>query len=267
MPVSVSVKEVCACIEEFAPLALQEAWDNCGLLVGASEQAVDKALLTIDVTEAVVAEAIDLKAQMIISHHPVILSGVKQLTGANDAQRAVMLAVKHDIALYAAHTNMDLVQGGVSYRMAQKLGLRAVQALAPRTGLGQQLATGLGVVGILPAPVGEQNFLQALKDIFHAPAIRHTRLRGKEISKVALCGGSGSSLLEDAVRSQADVFVTADFKYHQFADADNHLLVADLGHFESEQFTKEIFHEILIKKFPTFAAHFSQVKTNPINYL
>ena len=363
-----SVKDICTCIEEFAPLSFQESWDNCGLLVGNPDQTVEKVLLTVDVSEAVVAEAVDVQAQMIVSHHPLILSGIKQLTGSNDAQRAIALAIKRDVAIYAAHTNMDSAPGGVSYRMAAKLGLTDLQVLSPQGAGWQKLVAyipfshfeqvrqavfdagaghignydscsysvegkgtfraldgaqpfvgqhgtlhtepeirfetvfpshlnrqivaalmgshpyeepafdiyalqnantraGMGVVGLLPEPVSELHFLNGLKETFHAPVIRHTHLRNKEIQRVALCGGSGSSLLANVIRSKANVFVTADFKYHQFADAEQDILVADIGHFESEQFTKEIFHEILVKKIPNFAVHFSKIKTNPINYL
>ncbi len=362
------VYDICQCIEEFAPLSFQESWDNCGLIVGSQKKSVDTILLTIDVTEAVVAEAIEYRAQMIVSHHPVILSGIKQLTGTTDAQRAVMLAVKNDIAIYAAHTNMDVTPNGVSHRMAEKLELGNIQVLAPQGSGLQKLVTfipksyfekvreaifhagaghignydscgygvegkgsfralenstpfvgqvghlhaepeirfetifpshlssqviaalienhpyeevaydiyalqnidywvGLGVVGVLPSPVSEQHFLKKLKDVFLAPTIRHTNFRQQQVQTIALCGGSGSSLLGQAVRAKADILVTADFKYHQFADAENNILIADIGHFESEQFTKEIFHEILMKKNPNFAVHFSKVKTNPINYL
>ncbi len=361
------VKDICSCIEEFAPLSYQESWDNCGLLIGSPQQVVNKALLTIDVTEAVVAEAVEQKTQIIISHHPLILSGIKRLTESTDTQRAVAMAIKNNIAVYAAHTNMDVAPGGVSRRMADKLDLIDVEVLSPQgsglqklvtyiprdyfnqvreavfhagaghignydmcgygvegkgtfrasenadpfvgqrgslhtepemrfetifpTHLGRQIIAalldshpyeepaydiyalqntdkrvGLGVIGILPNALDEQRFIQKLKDTFSVPFVRHTEFRNKDIRKVALCGGSGSSLLGNAVRGKADVFVTADFKYHQFADAERNILVADIGHFESEQFTKEIFHEILTKKFPNFAVHFSKVKTNPINY-
>ena len=364
----ISVKDICSCIEEFAPLSWQESWDNCGLLVGNPQQTVGKVLLTVDVTETVVTEAIDVRAQMIVCHHPLILSGIKQLTGSNDVQRAIALAVKNDVAIYVAHTNMDSAPGGVSHRMAAKLGLTDLQVLSPQGAGLQKLVTfipashfeqvsravfeagaghignydscgfsmegkgtfraldgatpfvgtqgalhtetevrfetvfpsrfsrqivaalieshpyeepaydlyalqntdtrvGLGVAGILPAPVNEKQFLNLLKGTFSAPTIRHTNLKGTMIRKVALCGGSGSSLLANAIRCKADVFVTADFKYHQFADAAQDILVADIGHFESEQFVKEIFYELLIKKFSNFAVHFSKIKTNPINYL
>jgi dinuclear metal center YbgI/SA1388 family protein len=267
----ITVQDICLCIEDFAPLSCQESWDNCGLLIGNPLQTVDRALLTIDVTEAVVAEAIHVQAQMIVAHHPLILSGIKRLTGSNDVQRATMLAIRNHIAVYAAHTSMDVASGGVSHRMAAKLGLYNLQVLLPQgSALQKQNAdtqVGLGVVGMLPNPMSELNFLEKLKETFLAPIVRHTRLRNKSIRRVALCGGSGSSLLTNAIRSEADVFVTADFKYHKFADAEQDILVADIGHFESEQFTKEIFREILLKNFPTFAAHFSKTITNPINYI
>jgi len=362
------IKDICSYIEEFAPLSYQESWDNCGLLVGNPNQTVGKVLLTVDVTEAVVAEAVEVQAQMIVSHHPLILSGVKQLTGSADAQRAIALAIRNDIAIYAAHTNMDAAPGGVSYRMAAKIGLTNLQALSPHGAGLQKLVTfipashfeqvrqavfeagaghignydlcgysvegngtfraldgahpfagqygtlhaepeirfetvfpsrfnrqivtalmnshpyeepafdiyalqntdtrvGLGVVGMLPAPVSELHFLNLLKETFLTQVIRHTNMSSKDIQRIALCGGSGSSLLANAIRSKADAFVTADFKYHQFADAEQNILVADIGHFESEQFVKEIFYELLVKKIPNFAVHFSKIKTNPINYL
>jgi len=365
--IMVIVKDICSCVEEFAPLSFQESWDNCGLLVGSSEQSVSKVLLTVDVTEAVVAEAVDVQAQMIVSHHPLMVSGVRQLTGSTDSQRAIAMAIRNDIAIYAAHTNLDSAPGGVSYRMAAKIGLYDLQVLSPQesglqklvtyipashfeqvrqavfeAGAGhignydscgfsvegkgtfhaldgarpfagqhgtihietelrfetvfssrfnQQIVTallnshpyeepaydiyalqntdtriGLGLVGKLPTPVSELDFLIRLKEIFLAPVIRHTKLKGKEIQKVALCGGSGSSLLANAVHSKADVYVASDFKYHQFADAEHNIFVADVGHFESEECAKEIFYELIIKKIPNFAVHFSKVITNPINY-
>ena len=364
----VSVKDICSCIEEFAPLSFQESWDNCGLLVGNPERPIQKVLLTVDITEAVVAEAVDVQAQMIVGHPPLMVSGVRQLTGSTDAQRAIALAIRNDIAIYAAHTNLDSAHGGVSYRMAAKLGLSGLQALSPQASglqklvafipashfeqvqqaiydagaghignydscgysvegkgtfraldgaqpfVGQhgtlhtepeirfetvfpsrfnrQIVTallnshpyeepaydiyalqntdtrvGLGLAGMLPTPVSELHFLNRLKEIFLTPVIRHTKLKGKEIQKVALCGGSGSSLMANAIRCKADAYVAADFKYHQFADAEQDILVADVGHYESEQFAKEIFYELIIKKIPNFAVHFSKVITNPINYL
>jgi len=362
-----TVKDICLCIEEFAPLSWQESWDNCGLLVGNLNQAVGKVLLTVDVTEAVVAEAVDVQAQMIVSHHPLMRSGIRQLTGSTNEQRAIALAIKHDIAIYAAHTNLDSAPGGVSHRMASKLGLVDLQVLSPQASGLQKLVTyipashfeqvrqavfdagaghignydscgysvegagtfraldgatpfagqrgtlhtepeirfetvfssylnrqvasallgshpyeepafdiyalqntdqrvGLGLVGMLPAPMSELQFLEKLKEIFSPPVIRHTNLKNKQIQRVALCGGSGYSLLANAIRSNADVYVAADFKYHQFAEAEQDIMVADVGHYESEQFVKEIFYELLLKKISNFAVDFSKVKTNPINH-
>ena len=363
----VTVKDICLCIEEFAPLSFQESWDNCGLLVGLREWSVSKVLLAVDVTEAVVAEAVEEQAQMIVCHHPLMLSGIRQLTGCSDAQRAIATAVKNDVAIYAAHTNIDSVYGGVNYRFAAKLGLTRVQSLTPKdAGLQKLVAfvpashfegvrqalfeagagcignydccgysvegkgsfraldganpfvgrhgtlhiepemrfetifpahlnrqitsalvnshpyeepafdiyslknidvqTGLGVVGYLPSPVSELDFLKKLKEIFSPPFIRHTNFTGREIQKVALCGGSGGSLLANVAACRSDAFVTGDLKYHQFADAGHELFVADIGHFESEHFAKEIFYELILKKFSNFAVSFSKVKTNPINY-
>jgi dinuclear metal center YbgI/SA1388 family protein len=258
-----TVEDICRCIEDFAPLSLQESWDNSGLCVGSPRQLVNMALLTVDVTEAVVMEAVKAGAQLIVSHHPVTLSGVRRLTGATETERTLMAAVRHGIAIYSAHTNLDSASGGISHRMAQLLGLKDVRPLIPQ-GNG---TVGMGAVGTLPAPMDEEEWLRFIKEVFGAKVVRYTPLRGKKIHRAALCGGSGSSLLHEAVASQADAYVTADFKYHQFADAAADILVADVGHFESEQCAKEIFYELISEKMPTFAVRFSEVNTNPINCL
>lgn len=362
-----TVRDVVACIEEFAPSSYQESYDNSGLQVGDYLQDVKGILLSLDVTEEVITEAISFGCNMIVSHHPVIFGGLKRITGGSYTERIIAQAIKHDIAIYSCHTNIDNVYQGVSFRMAEKLGLSRIKVLKPASGLLYKLVTfvpvkhaeivrqaifsegaghiglydccsfnvsgegtfrasesaspyvgeigklhrepevrietvfpkhlessivsamikahpyeevaydiyplanrfenaGSGVIGYFDQPMVETDFLNRLKNVFSVPAIRHTDFLKRNISSVALCGGSGSFLLSDALKAKADAFVSGDFKYHQFFDAENRFLLADIGHFESEQFTLEIFYELLIKKFPNFALRFTKVKTNPINY-
>ena len=363
-----NVKSICELIEEVAPLSLQESYDNAGLLIGNRQMEINSVLVSIDITEEVIDEAIRKNCGLIISHHPLIFNGLKRLTGETEVQRCVAKAIKNDIAIYAAHTNLDNVLNGVSGKMAEKIGLKNIQILQPKRNRLLKLITyvphlysdkvrkvlfeagagqignydscsfnadgvgtfranenarpfvgnnnelhsepetrievilpdylknqvfeallkihpyeepaydfislqnawkevGAGVVGVLEHPEDELIFLNRIKEIFKIPVIRHTNLSGSKIKRVALCGGSGSEFLTDAIAAGADVFITGDFKYHEFFDAQNRIVIADIGHFESEQFTKDIFFEIITKKMPTFAVQISDSKTNPINYL
>lgn len=259
------VKDITAVIEEFAPLAYQESYDNSGLLVGDLNMDVKGALLCIDVTDAVIDEAISLNINLIITHHPLIFSGLKRLTNQNLVQRCVTKAIKADIAIYAAHTNIDNVFEGVNGVLADKLGLKNRMILKPMND-GQDEYIGAGIVGELKQSMDEDVFMEKLKEVFQTPTFKRTVFLNKKISKVALCGGAGSFLLQDAIRERADVFISADFKYHDYFDADNKILIADVGHYESEQFTKELFYHLIQKKFPTFAIHISKINTNPIIY-
>ena len=363
----VRIKEIAEYFETFAPLALQESYDNSGLILGDADAAVNSALVTLDVTEEVVDEAIETDAGIIIAHHPVIFSGLKKLTGRNYVERTVIKAIKNDIAIYAAHTNMDAVSGGVNSKICEKLGLRNCRTLQAARGRLKKLVTfipheaagkvreavfsagaghignydscgynlegtgsfrggentnpyvgkkgeihyekeirfetifpawleskitgallkshpyeevaydiypldniyekaGMGMIGELPDPMTETGFLEFLEKTLKTGCIRHTALQNKPVKKVAVCGGSGSFLISDAIAARADIFVTADMKYHQFFDAENKIMIADVGHYESEQFTKELFYELLTKKFTNFAVRFSEVNTNPIFY-
>ena len=363
-----NVQSICNLIEKVAPLALQESYDNAGLLVGNSQLEVIGVLATIDITEEVIDEAIKKNCNLIISHHPLIFSGIKRLVGQNEVQRCVAKAIKNDIAIYAAHTNLDNVLQGVNGKIADKIGLVKRRILQPKQNSLLKLITyvprlhsyrvrealfeagagqignydacsfnvegtgtfrgnenavpfvgeinqmhaetetrieiilpdylkpkvleallkshpyeepaydfislenawkevGAGIVGELETEEDEMEFLKRIKNVFNCSAIRHTNLIGKKIKRVAVVGGAGSSFLLDAIKVEADVFITGDFKYHEFFDAENRILIADIGHFESEQFTKEIFLEIISKKMTTFAVQISDIKTNPINYL
>lgn len=363
-----TVKDITSLIEEKAPLSLQENYDNAGLLVGNYSMKASGVLLCIDVTEEVIDEAIQANLNLIISHHPLIFSGLKQLIGKNEVQRCVEKAIKNDIAIYASHTNLDNVPSGVNGKIAEKLKLKNINILVPKSEFLTKLITyvpqeyveivrnalfsagagnignydecsynsegygtfnagdntkpfvgtknhqhqepetkievivprylinniikelvsvhpyeepafdiiplinhwntiGAGIVGELENPMEELSFLAYLKKIFHLKVLKHTTLLNKKIKKVALCGGAGSEFLPNAIHAGADIYISGDFKYHEYFEADNNILIADIGHYESEQFTKDVFYEIITKKFPTFAVQISKVNTNPINYL
>lgn len=361
------VRDITNHIESFAPLSYQESYDNAGLQIGHPDQEIRGVLICIDVTDEVIKEAIRLEANLIISHHPLIFSGLKKLTGSNYTERMVIEAIRQNLSIYTAHTNLDAVHEGVNHKIGEKLGLKNTGILVPvsdhlrklvffipadhaetvrqeifKAGAGhigaydmcsfsasgegtfrgseesdpfvgdkgtlhtepelrvetifpkeremkitsalkrshpyEEVAfdiyplankydrVGSGGIGELEKPLDEQFFLGLLKERFSTPVIRHTNFLSKKIKRVALCGGSGSFLLAAAISSGADAFVSGDFKYHQFFDADRRILIADIGHYESEQFTKEIFYDLLTKKFTKFAVHLSEVNTNPVNY-
>lgn len=361
------LKEITNYLENLAPLSLQEPYDNAGLIVGDTNSEISAVIVTLDVSEEVIEEAIEKKVQLIVAHHPIIFSGIKKITGENYVERSIIKAIKNNIAIYAAHTNLDSVTGGVNSKICEKLGLQNCKILQPATGQLKKLITyipieysdqvrkaifkagagnignydscgytsdgegsfrgnensqpfvgkkgkihaekeirfetifpaylqgkiiqallnshpyeevaydiytlenkfdkvGMGMIGTLPAPISEKEFLFQLKNTFRTGAIKHTALLNKRVKKIAVCGGSGSFLLKHAIASGADFFVSGDFKYHQFFDAENKIVIADIGHFESEQFTKELFYELLTKKFPKFALHLSEANTNPVFY-
>ena len=362
------VKDITTLIEAFAPHAYQESYDNSGIQVGNHNDDVTGVLIALDVTEAIVEEAISRGCNMIVTHHPLIFGGIKRLTGANYVERIVKMAIKNDICIYAAHTNMDNVKNGVNAKIAEKLGLINVRILAPKENLLYKLYTyapmadasrvrealfaagaghisqysecsfnsdgvgtfrgaagtnptigmaggpreevpetkievivsihqrqavlqalkdnhpyeevayelialtntatdiGAGMVGELPLTMSETDALQLIKEKMQAGCVRHTSLLGNPVRKIAVCGGSGSFLLRNAISAGADMFVTADYKYHQFFDAEQKIIIADIGHYESEQYTSEIFHAILTKKYPNFAILLSNLSTNPVKY-
>ncbi|MCQ2370271.1 MAG: Nif3-like dinuclear metal center hexameric protein [Paludibacteraceae bacterium] len=249
-------------IEETAPLRLQEEWDNSGWQVGPLEEDVKGVLLCVDVTSDVIDEAIELGCNVIISHHPLIFSGLKKLQLSEQTSAMVIKAIQKGISIYSSHTAMDRAFDGVSGRMCSKLGLAECKILdSPDS------AEGLGMIGNTDRPYTEMEFLEKVKNVFNCKSIRYSELRGKMVQRVAVCGGSGAFLTESAMEQGADVFVTADVKYHQYFSSLGKMIIADIGHFESEQFTKEIFFDIISKKIPNFAIHFSKKGKSPINSL
>lgn len=361
------IRDVISEIEQFAPPAYQESYDNSGLLVGNKNEKVTGALLSVDCTEDVIDEAIKLKCNLIVAHHPIIFGGLKRLTGANYVERTVIKAIQNNIAIYACHTNLDNVKHGVNAKIAEKLGLTNLKILSPKKQLLKKLVTyvpathlekvreslfeagagnignydkcsfnisgtgtfrgnensnpfigekgkisfenetrvevifeainesrilknllsnhpyeevafdvyplentyqnvGSGMTGEFEKALSETEFLNLLKKAFGLKLLKHTPLLNKPIKKVAFCGGSGAFLIKNAINSGSDAYVSGDIKYHEFFDAESRILIADTGHFENEQFTPEIFYELIQKKFTTFATYLSKVNTNPVNY-
>ncbi len=362
------IKEIIHTIESLAPLPLQEEYDNSGVQVGDINIEANGALLCIDITENVVDEAIALGCNLIISHHPLMFKSVKSITGKNYIERCIAKALKNDIVIYSAHTNLDNAVGGVNYRLAEMLGLQEVRILSPKKRSLLKLVTfvpeaqaeyvrtalfnagagnignydscsynlvgegtfrggentnpfvgkigelqyekevrietilpiykqsdvlrallavhpyeepaydfypianlwdqaGSGIVGVLPEPLAEQEFLYLLKDVFQLNNIMHTKMHNREIRDVAICGGSGAFLLSEAVAYGADAFVTGEAKYNDFYDVEDKLLFAVVGHYESEICTKDIFFDVISKKYTNFALYKSSFDSNPVKYL
>ena len=259
------IKEVLSALERFAPLPLQDSYDNAGMQVGLTDAEVSGALLCLDVTEPVIDEAVQLGCNLIVSHHPLIFRGLKSITGSTYVERCVMKAIQAGIVIFSAHTNLDNAPQGVSYKMADKLGMRDVTVLQPEPSSLCQDA-GAGVIGYLPEPLSVEDFLHQVKDTFGVGCVLHNKPNRQLISKVALCGGAGSFLASVAEAQQADAFVTGEIKYHDFFGHEN-LLMAAIGHYESEQYTLEIFKTIIGEAFPELPVHATTVMTNPINYL
>jgi dinuclear metal center YbgI/SA1388 family protein len=361
------LKDLCSYLDSAVPLSFQESYDNSGLQVGLPERELSSALITLDVTEEVIDEAINCKCDVVVSHHPLIFHGLKSLSGRSFTERVLYKAIKNEIAIYSAHTNLDAFSNGVSRKMAEKIGLKEITVLSPSEKLLLKLVTyipeshidivrnalfeagagvignydncgfvspgtgsyranehanpfrgekgkihfepeirfetilyshlrdkvikallekhpyeevaydlyslenksaetGIGCVGQLKDEVSETKFLEMISLVFDAKGIRYSKPTGKKVRKVALCGGAGASLLSLAISSGADVFLTADLKYHDFFKTENKILLIDTGHFESEKFSVEILKDLIIKKFPKFAVRFSETNTNPINY-
>jgi dinuclear metal center YbgI/SA1388 family protein len=346
------IKDIISYLESIAPPTYQESYDNAGLITGIGEADLKGILCCLDTTEAVIREAVQKGCNLVVAHHPIVFRGLKKLNGRNYVEKTVIQAIKHDIAIYAIHTNLDNVYyRGVNSSIAEKLGLKNTRVLSPKKelkklsvfvsaaeveslrtalleagagsvngfdrisyatlGVGttrktafaqmklevvypsgyqgavlsaldthtqnahyeivslenQSFDIGAGLIGELQEAVQEADFLKNLKKVMKTGCIRHTQLREKPIQKVALCGGAGSFLLFHAIAQKADVFITGDFKYHEFFDADSQLVIADIGHFESEQFTIDLLCEIISEKFPTFAPLKTTVNTNPVFYL
>lgn len=261
----VKIKEVLSALERFAPLPLQDSFDNAGLQIGLTEAEVSGALLCLDVTEAVVDEAIELGYNLIISHHPLLFRGLKCISGADYIQRCVMKAIRHDVVIYSAHTNLDNAPEGVNWWICQKLGVKHPVALAPQEG-SVMPGSGAGMIGELDAPMDTDAFLALVKDTFHVGCVLHNKPETTRVQKVAVCGGAGAFLAPDALRQHADAFITGEMKYHEFFGYEDMLVMA-IGHYESEQYTQELFKNNIEKAFPGLPVRVTRVNTNPVYYL
>ena len=249
-------------LEQYAPLPLQDGFDNAGLQIGlTAEQEVTGALLCLDVTEAIIDEAEREGCNLIVAHHPLLFHGLKSVTGKSYVERCVIKAIQKGIGIYAAHTNLDNAQGGVNYRIA---GLTNLSFLDVKSAA---VPAGSGVIGELPVEEDERDFLMRLKSLFGIQCIRHNALCGRKIRRVALCGGAGGFLLPNAIAQGADAFLTGEVRYHDYFGHEGELLIAEMGHYESEQYTVDIFEEILRARLPELRTVKTSLNTNPINYL
>jgi dinuclear metal center YbgI/SA1388 family protein len=259
------IKDIISEIENWAPPAVAESYDNVGLLVGNPYEEATGALINLDVTEELLDEAKALGINLIITHHPIWFMPRKKLNGEDYVSRIIIKAIKMDIALYACHTNLDNIRTGVNEKIAHKLGLENISFLQQKPTNSTEVY-GSGMMGNLAQALSVTDFLAHVKQTFNCGGIRYSGNIEKKIQHVAVCGGAGSFLISQAIRKGADVLVTADITYHKFFDAENLILLLDIGHYESEQFTSELIYKYLSEKFPTFALHLSKVCTNPVKY-
>jgi dinuclear metal center YbgI/SA1388 family protein len=261
----VKIKDVLSALENFAPLPLQEDYDNAGLQIGLTEAEVSGALLCLDVTEKVVDEAMRNGCNLIVAHHPLIFRPLRHISDTTYVERAVLKAIKNDIAIVAMHTNMDNAEGGVNYKIAERLGLKGVRLMAEKS-VGDTIG-GSGVVGELPEPLAASDFISLVKERFGVSVAQCNELLNRPVKTVALCGGAGSFLLGDAIRNGADAFITGEMSYHAFFGSEQRIQIVVIGHYESEQFTNEIFKTIIEERCPGVRCVLTHVNTNPINYL
>ena len=267
---NVKIKEIIAALERFAPLPLQESYDNAGLQCGLTEAEVSGVLLCLDVTEDVLAEAVDLGCNLVVCHHPLLFHGLKHVTNHTLVERCVRMAVKNDLCIYAAHTNLDNAEDGVNFCIAERLGLIDVQFLEPRTVSlpgGNQVKTGSGVLGYLPEAEDSLAFLQRVKQAFGVEALQHNQLLERPIQSVAICGGAGDFMLDAAIAAEADAFLTGEMHYHIWHGHEQQVQIAVLGHYESEQYTRDILRRVIEAAAPNLSVYDTEVRTNPIHIL
>ena len=276
------IYQVVDALEQYAPLPLQEGYDNAGLQVGLTEAVeVSGALLCLGVTEAVVDEAIRKGCNLIVSHHPLIFRKLARISDENYVQRTVMRAIKDDIAIVSMHTNMDAAAGGVNFKIAEKLGLRNVRFFGGEKEV-NGVKGGEGVIGEIADEaieassdlkerfsegIAADDLVLMLRDRFRVESVQCNELLRRPIRKVALCGGTGSFLLDAAIAAGADAFITGEMHYHEFFGHEQEIQICVIGHYQSEQFTSEIFQSIIEEKCPGVKCYISEINTNPILYL
>ena len=244
----------------------QESYDNAGFLLGDPAQECRGALVALDVTDAVIEEALERGANLIVTHHPMIFGGIRRITPSDATGRHIIRLIKNDIAVYAAHTNLDNLKNGVNGILAQGLGLSDCQILRQLAGQPSP-EVGAGMVGTLPYPMPTHAFLEQVKVSLSLPLLRVSDIVTPSVSRIAICGGAGSFLIDDAIRHKADIYLTGDMKYHDFQRAEGRITLADIGHFESEQFSKQLIYSIISKKFSNFACFISERGKSFVSYI
>ena len=255
------LQDIIAALERIAPLRLQDEWDNSGLQVGFPDAEISRVLVCLDITEAVVDEAAAKGCQLIVSHHPLLFKPLRQVSDATYQQRCVVKALSAGISIYSAHTSLDNAPCGVNHKIASRIGLQDLRWLSPLpSGEG-----GSGLVGDLPQPVPDRDFLARIKERFGVKCLLHSALDGRAIRRVALCGGAGAFLLGDAIRAGADCFLSGEFHYHDYFENGNVLLM-ELGHYQSEQFTQQLLQDFLTAEFPSLQVLVTDLYTNPVCY-
>ena len=259
------IKEVLSALERFAPLPLQESWDNAGLQVGLTETEVSGALLCLDVNEKIVDEAIQKGCNLIVSHHPLLFRGLKTISDLTDVQRTVMKAIVNHIAVISMHTNMDNAKDGVNFRIASKLGLQNTRFFVSKNVDG--IEAGSGVIGELAEPMAADDFVLKVKKTFQVECAMCNELLRRPVRSVAICGGAGDFLLDDALKAGADAFITGEMHYHQYFGYEQQIQICVIGHYQSEQYTAEIFEEIIREACPGVKTIIAETNTNPILYL
>ena len=255
------IKEVIAALEQFAPLPLQEDYDNAGLQLGLTEAEVSGALLCLDVTEETVAEAVEKGCNLVVSHHPLLFRGLKQIVDADSVQRTVKMAIKNDVTIVSMHTNLDNAVGGVNWKIAEKLGLEVRDTRCEMRGE----KCGL-YVGTFAKSLSANDFISLLKTRMEAQCVMTNELLKREIRKVAICGGAGSFMLDDAIGQGADAFVTGEMHYHEYFGHDQEIQIAVIGHYESEHFTNELFREIIERECKGVRCVMAESQKNPVRY-
>lgn len=260
-----TVGQIINAVADFAPLSLQESWDNSGVQVGATDIACTGVMLCVDVTPDVIAEAAARGCNLVIAHHPLLFRGLKQIVpGNNIVQQAVIDAIRGGITVYSSHTALDSAPGGISHRMAAMLGARVTRVLAPAP---DSASAGLGVVAVFDKPLAAADFIGRVKGAFSSPVVRCSAWPADDISTIALCGGSGGEFIAAAIAAGAQAYLSSDIRYHDFVDYGKQTFLCDIGHFEAESCAKQIFYELISENFPNFAVYKSESETNSIKYL
>ena len=257
----ITVNDIATAIENYAPKSLQESYDNTGLQVGNPAMPVSGVLLCLDVTEEILAEARRRQCNLIVSHHPLLFSGLKQISGSTPTERIVIDALMHNIAIYAAHTNLDAARNGVSHEIARMLNIKVLGPLEPSA---PDANTELGIIGeITPTPKLE--FLRKVKETLQVDVLKYSAQSPHiVVRKVAVCGGAGASMIRRALEAGADAMLTGDLKYHDFTSYGYAMVLADIGHYESELCSQKIFSRIIREAFPDCVVYFSEAEENPV---